>query len=85
VEKGCIMPKVEITGEQYSVGELFSERFAFFVPPYQRMYAWTTEHAGELLDDLLGYLEDGNDSIEERKPSSSGVDLILVVPPKSGR
>ncbi len=62
------MAKIEITGEQYSVGELFSERFAFFVPPYQRMYAWTTEHAGELLDDLLGYLESDVDSVEELNP-----------------
>ena len=50
------MARVEIRGEQHPVGEVFSERYAFEVPPYQRPYAWTIEHAGELLEDLLGFL-----------------------------
>lgn len=71
------MAKVDITGEQYSVGEVFSERFAFFVPPYQRMYAWTTEHAGELLDDVLGYLENGDDAVEDLNPYFLG-SIVLI-------
>ena len=71
------MAKVEITGEQYSVGELFGERFAFFVPPYQRMYAWTTEHAGELLEDLLGYLGNSDDQMDELNPYFLG-SIVLI-------
>ena len=32
------MSRVEIKGEQHSVAEVFSERYAFVVPPYQRPY-----------------------------------------------
>lgn len=49
---------VEITGEQRSIRRVLGDDFMFYVPPYQRPYAWTTEHAGQLLDDLLDFLED---------------------------
>jgi hypothetical protein len=34
------------------VADLLSDKFLFSIPSYQRPYAWTTEQAGELLDDL---------------------------------
>lgn len=37
----------------FPIGELMSDRFQLTVPSYQRPYSWTTEQAGELLDDLL--------------------------------
>ncbi len=54
------MQRIEIKGEQQTISEVFSERYAFEIPPYQRPYAWTTEHAGELLEDLLGFLGDAS-------------------------
>jgi uncharacterized protein with ParB-like and HNH nuclease domain len=59
--------RIEIKGEQQTISEVFSERYAFEIPPYQRPSAWTTEHAGELLEDLLGFLGD-NEPVEELSP-----------------
>jgi hypothetical protein len=71
------MPRVEIRGEQYSIGDLFDDRFLFIVPPYQRPYAWTTEHAGELLDDLLAFLGDGKEPVDELNPYFLG-SIVLI-------
>lgn len=71
------MTKVEIRGEQYAIGDLFSDKFFFTVPPYQRSYAWTTEHAGELLEDLLNYLNDGGDPVDELNPYFLG-SIVLI-------
>ncbi|HEX8998164.1 MAG TPA: DUF262 domain-containing HNH endonuclease family protein [Ktedonobacterales bacterium] len=71
------MARVDIKGEQHPVSEVFSERYAFTVPPYQRPYAWTTEHASELYDDLLGYLGDSDASVEELNPYFLG-SIVLI-------
>ena len=71
------MARVEIKGEQHPIGEVFSERYAFSVPPYQRPYAWTTEHAGELLEDLLNYLGISEEPVEERNPYFLG-SVVLI-------
>jgi uncharacterized protein with ParB-like and HNH nuclease domain len=71
------MSRVEIRGEQHSVGEIFSERYAFVVPPYQRQYAWKQEHAGELLDDLLLALGDSDGPLEEQDPYFLG-SIVLI-------
>ncbi len=48
-------PKTLSAYEQ-SVAKVFSDDFAFSIPGYQRPYSWTTEQAGELLDDLLDFM-----------------------------
>lgn len=51
---------VSITGKEWGIGELFEGKFVFRIPPYQRPYAWETEQARELFDDLdnaLGSLQ----------------------------
>ncbi|MYF74056.1 MAG: DUF262 domain-containing protein [Gemmatimonadetes bacterium] len=45
--------------------DVFSDKYIFNIPPYQRPYAWTTEQTGELLDDLLyamGRIEQMNEA-----------------------
>lgn len=37
-----------------TVTDLFSFPFHYSVPSYQRPYSWTTEEAGQLLEDILG-------------------------------
>ncbi len=70
------MAGVEIKGEQHTISEIFSERYAFVVPPYQRPYAWQTEHAGQLLADLLDYL--GQDEpLDELNPYFLG-SVVLI-------
>jgi hypothetical protein len=67
--------RIEIKGEQQTISEVFSERYAFEVPPYQRPYAWTTEQAGELLDDLIGIR-----ALREVQPGSVKAFLGLADP-----
>lgn len=47
------MADSKIHAAERPIGELFSDDFRFSVPRYQRPYAWTTEQAGEMFDDLL--------------------------------
>lgn len=42
-----------IQATEQRIGEIFSDAYRFTIPGYQRPYAWTTEQAGEMLDDLL--------------------------------
>jgi uncharacterized protein with ParB-like and HNH nuclease domain len=44
-----------ITGAEYALAKIFSSDFDYLIPPYQRPYAWTTEQAGELFDDLYDF------------------------------
>ena len=46
-----------IIGHEYPVSKIFSPEFDFVIPAYQRPYAWTTEEAGELFDDIQGFMQ----------------------------
>jgi len=69
--------RIEIRGEQYPIQKVFSDDFAFTVPSYQRPYAWTTENAGELADDLLQFLGTGKDPVEDLNPYFLG-SIVLI-------
>jgi hypothetical protein len=69
--------RIEIRGEQYPIQKVFSDDFAFTVPSYQRPYAWTTEHAGELIDDLLAFLGEGQELVDELNPYFLG-SIVLI-------
>ena len=43
---------LEITATEQKLKNVFSDAYLFDIPVYQRPYAWTTEQASELLDDL---------------------------------
>ena len=49
------MSDKKIFGGDFKVGEIFSKKFDFFIPGYQRPYAWTDEESGQLFDDLYGF------------------------------
>ena len=40
------------------IREIFEGSYQFEIPDYQRPYAWTTEQAGELFDDLISAMRD---------------------------
>lgn len=61
------MGQVNIHAAEYPILKVFSSDFFFSIPQYQRPYAWTTEQAEELLDDLLTFIE-GEESIENLPP-----------------
>jgi hypothetical protein len=47
------MAGTRIQAAEKPVGDIFSNAYRFSIPRYQRPYAWTTDQAGEMLDDLL--------------------------------
>lgn len=69
---------VNITGKEFRIGKIFSDDFVFTIPPYQRPYSWTNEHAGELLDDLLIFMnENGHRDVRELNPYFLG-SIVLI-------
>ncbi|PKQ77897.1 hypothetical protein AOX56_16060 [Aeromonas sobria] len=44
------------------IREIFEGSYQFEIPDYQRPYAWTTEQAGELFDDLISAMQDARGS-----------------------
>lgn len=71
------MSRVEIRGEQHTISEVFSERYAFIIPPFQRPYAWTIEHTSELLIDLLDALGQSEEPVEDLPPYFLG-SIVLI-------
>ncbi|MDZ8185986.1 MAG: DUF262 domain-containing protein [Nostoc sp. ChiSLP02] len=71
------MSAVKLQANDYSISEVFSNEFIFTIPLYQRPYAWTTEQAGEMLEDLIAALGDGNDKIDEINPYFLG-NIVLI-------
>lgn len=47
----------KITGAEYPLSKIFSSDFDYVIPSYQRPYAWTTDQASELFDDLYSFFE----------------------------
>lgn len=45
------------TISQYSIGEILDGRY-FYIPAYQRGYRWTEKQVGDLLRDLLCFVND---------------------------
>ncbi|MEG4517426.1 MULTISPECIES: DUF262 domain-containing HNH endonuclease family protein [unclassified Microcoleus] len=71
------MNRVSIKGEEHPIKKIFSDDFVFTIPLYQRPYAWTKEEAGELLEDLLTFLGEGNETIGELNPYFLG-SIVLI-------
>jgi len=68
---------VNIHGAEYPIKKIFSNDFVFSIPLYQRPYAWETEQAGELLEDLLAFMGETNDPIDELEPYFLG-SIVLI-------
>ncbi|WP_114570646.1 DUF262 domain-containing protein [Exiguobacterium flavidum] len=49
--------KNTLTAQETPLHKVFSDDYLFTIPPVQRPYSWTTDEAGELLDDLLNYID----------------------------
>jgi len=53
----------KITGKEYQLKKVFSKEFNYYIPPYQRPYAWTEVHTETLMDNLLDFFaEQPNDN-----------------------
>lgn len=62
------------------IREIFEGSYQFEIPDYQRPYAWTTEQAGELFDDLVSAMQDA-----QMSGSASQYFLGSIVLIKNGR
>lgn len=78
------MGKVNIHGAEYPIQKIFNDDFVFTIPQYQRPYAWKTEQAEELLDDLVAFIGHGEVIIDDLPPYFLGsIVLIKGDEPKS--
>jgi hypothetical protein len=50
-----------ISAYQYPIAEVLGDKFIHEIPPYQRPYAWTSEQALQLIDDLKEAMLSGDD------------------------
>lgn len=71
------MSPIRIQATEHSIYKVFSNDFIFTIPLYQRPYSWTTEQAGELLEDLLAFLGNGNEPIDNINPYFLG-SIVLI-------
>lgn len=67
----------KLTAHEESISRIFSNEYVFKIPSYQRPYAWTTENARELLDDLVEYMSARPGEIEEMPPYFLG-SIVLI-------
>lgn len=70
------MPTNLIAHEQ-PILKIFSEDYVFRIPGYQRPYAWTTEQARDLFEDLAGSMRAAGGAIEEMPPYFLG-SIVLI-------
>ena len=58
---------------------VFNNNYRFEIPDYQRPYAWTTDQAGDLLDDLMYAVERVNpaESVSDASPYFMGSIVII--------
>ena len=68
---------VSIHAVEKPLFKIFNNDFAFEIPPYQRPYAWTTEQASELLTDLLAFLGNDSQAVDEVNPYFLG-SIVLI-------
>ncbi|ENW26110.1 hypothetical protein F925_00594 [Acinetobacter lwoffii NCTC 5866 = CIP 64.10 = NIPH 512] len=47
----------KISGAEYPLAKIFSSDFEYIIPSYQRPYAWETEQASVLFDDLYDFFQ----------------------------
>ncbi|MBU7581676.1 MAG: DUF262 domain-containing protein [Nostoc sp. TH1S01] len=71
------MSTVTIQANQLPIHKVFSDDFVFTIPLYQRPYAWTTEQAGELFEDLISALGDSDEKIDDINPYFLG-SIVLI-------
>jgi uncharacterized protein with ParB-like and HNH nuclease domain len=78
------MSEINIQAGEYPILKVFSNNFIFSIPKFQRPYAWTTEQAGELLDDFITFMGDSNEPLDKLSPYFLGsIVLIKRDDPKS--
>ena len=68
---------VNIKAYEKPLYRIFNNDFAFSIPTYQRPYAWTTDQVSDLLTDLLAFLGNSSQSVDEVNPYFLG-SIVLI-------
>lgn len=68
---------VNIHATEKALFRIFNNDYAFEIPPYQRPYAWTIDQASELLTDVLAFLGNDSQPVEEVNPYFLG-SIVLI-------
>lgn len=70
------MPTTLVAHEQ-PISRIFSNDYVFKIPSYQRPYAWGTDQARDLFEDLMGYMNTRPSDVEEMPPYFLG-SIVLI-------
>ncbi|MEJ2630856.1 MAG: DUF262 domain-containing HNH endonuclease family protein [Acidihalobacter sp.] len=70
------MPQTIVAHEQ-PISSIFSDGYAFNIPSYQRPYAWTTDQALELFEDLISFMRDSGGNVVDMPPYFLG-SIVLI-------
>jgi uncharacterized protein with ParB-like and HNH nuclease domain len=76
------MTRHTIEASEKPVLDIFCDKYLFRIPSYQRPYAWTTEQASELLDDIATACDDVGD-VANASPYFLGSIVLIKDPQKS--
>ena len=66
-----------LTAHEQPLSRIFSNDYVFKIPSYQRPYAWKTEQARDLYEDLIGYMTARPGVVEEMPPYFLG-SIVLI-------
>lgn len=66
-----------LVAHEQPLSKIFSDDYVFSIPGYQRPYSWTTEQAGELIDDLYSFMKSTGKALGEMPPYFLG-SIVLI-------
>lgn len=66
-----------LVAHEQPLSKIFSDDFVFSIPGYQRPYAWTTEQASELIDDLYSFMKSSGKELGDIPPYFLG-SIVLI-------
>jgi hypothetical protein len=66
-----------LIAHEQAISRIFSNDYIFRIPDYQRPYAWTTEQARDLFDDLTSFMEAAPGKVEDMPPYFLG-SIVLI-------
>ena len=71
------MSTVQIVGRQYYLADILGDKFRFYIPRYQRPYAWTVEEASEIINDLWAAYTADDEEVKGKDPYFLG-SIVLI-------
>jgi uncharacterized protein with ParB-like and HNH nuclease domain len=73
------MPRHTLEAAEKPLLDIFCDKYLFRIPSYQRPYAWTTEQASELFDDIVTACGSVGE-VADRPPYFLGSIVLIKIP-----